>query len=228
MWHETRSKGYIAHAVAKGLLENVSMWKHELHELADASIGVMKGLKMKRTINAFYRYCPQIIDISLDQEVYIDPDPSLRCSNEVKAYRIDIEDIALISKGCIIPDIKPDKQTFEVTGAGGSPVYAIGDAKDATFVHSSNFEEPVSSGGFYFKLDLLQIKRCPSKDLESVEIHINGIRGEQRGKCKVSAFARALGAPTVSLALKCLHLCTTKRPRYVLLRNCYNNTIRTK
>jgi len=131
---------------------------------------------MKRTINAFYRYAPLVILQSQEQELYIDPDPSLKCRKEVQAYRIDIEDIACISRGCIIPDVKPDKQTFEVTGTGGLPVYAVGHANDAIFVHSSNFDQQVSSGGFYFRLDLIQIKRCRSEDLESVEVRINGMK----------------------------------------------------
>jgi len=37
-----RKKRYILHAVAKNVLESVSIWKHELHELADISTGLME------------------------------------------------------------------------------------------------------------------------------------------------------------------------------------------
>lgn len=177
-WREYQDESFY---VARDILQRITIDREQLHALADASTGAKKGMKMKRTINVYGSLLGDRTHICYVEKKRgqrgpgpqlwrVHPDPAI-CNENLRTWKMDIENIADIVEGQVIPDTRPQPQTFEITGEGGTPVYAYGEAASSKYFPCAARQ----SNEHWFTLNLRQRKKCPIHSLESAEIRINGV-----------------------------------------------------
>ena len=96
----------------------------ELRRLANDATGTMEGLNMRRTISIFFRDGGGIFQ-------YVDPVPDV--GTGMTTTTLDIEHVEEIRNGEVIFDLRPEIKLFEITGVGGSPLYATGKVDNACY-----------------------------------------------------------------------------------------------
>ena len=156
VWGEDgqKSRRYIA----SGILKRINIHGIDLRLLANSITGGQKGLKMKRVINYF----------NARSGMFVDP-----CPVGEGLLEIDVDEIAYIEDGQISRDHREDRQTFEITGVGGFPVYASGHMNNADYV--SEIEDiDACQHTFWVPLNSTTFQRNQLKTFLSSEIRING------------------------------------------------------
>ena len=156
VWGEDgqKSRRYIA----SGILKRINIHRIELCLLANSITGGQKGLRMKRVINYF----------NARSGMFVDP-----CPVGEGLLEIDVDEIVNIKDGEILRDCRQDRQTFEITGVGGFPVYASGHMNNADYV--SEIEDiDACQHKFWVSLNSTTFQRNQLKTFLSSEIRING------------------------------------------------------
>ena len=160
VWGEDgqKSRRYIASSI----LKRINIHGVDLCLLANSITGGQKGLKMKRVINYFkaggYGH----------YGMFVDP-----CPVGEGLLEIDVDEIENIKDGKILRDCRQDRQTFEITGVGGFPVYASGHMNNADYL--SEIEDiDACQHTFWVPLNSTTLQRNQLKTLLSSEIRING------------------------------------------------------
>ena len=156
VWGEDgqKSRRYIA----SGILKRINIHGVDLCLLANSITGGQKGLRMKRVINYF----------NARSGMFVDP-----CPVGEGLLEIDVDEIENIKDGKILRDCRQDRQTFEITGVGGFPIYASGHMNNADYV--SEIEDiDQCDHKFWVPLNSTTLQRNQLKTLLSSEIRING------------------------------------------------------
>ena len=156
VWGEDgqKSRRYIA----SGILKRINIHGVDLCLLANSITGGQKGLRMKRVINYF----------NARSGMFVDP-----CPVGEGLLEIDVDEIENIKDGQISRDCRQDRQTFEITGVGGFPIYASGHMNNAEYV--SEIEDiDACQHKFWVALNSTTFQRNQLKTFLSSEIRING------------------------------------------------------
>jgi hypothetical protein len=151
-------------SVEERIMDLLNISGDELRRLANDATGTMEGLNMRRTISIFFRDGGGIFQ-------YVDPVPDV--GTGMTTTTLDIEHVEEIRNGEVIFDLRPEIKLFEITGVGGSPLYATGKVDNACY---ESCPEDLKKNVYRFFLPMQKKGSCrpDADDIKSAEIYING------------------------------------------------------
>ena len=124
---------------------------------------------MSRTISIFFSGGDARTTPYSATNQYVDPVPDVGSNTTT----LDIEHIREISNGRIVFDLRADFESFEITGAGGSPVYATAKVNGASYDNDPWY---LKKNLYHFSLPLKKKSTLPKDNLRdnmmSVEVQV--------------------------------------------------------
>ena len=163
--HETCGRGCrkLSVDIDDGVMEQLNITGDELRRLANDATGAIEGLKMNRTICVFFstgnrRWIRKYGGWPGMPDPHVDPVPDVGSNTTT----LDIEHIREISNGRIVFDLRAEFESFEITGAGGSPVYATAKVNGASY---NNDPWYLKQNLHHFPLPLKKKSRLPKDNI---------------------------------------------------------------